>query len=145
MYLLKSGSITRGHGATVGTGIPGIPGIPGITGMPGILEEVGDTEEHPQFFIAFPQPPHLFLHPQLFIAFPQLLHLFPHPHLDLDIPHLSHCRESLKPSSLEAPPTRTRRPSFSKPTRYRKPIAKSKAATPINTMWNLVNFITYLT
>jgi hypothetical protein len=114
--------------------------------MPGILD---DAEEHPHFAIAFPQPPHFFPHPQLLALFPQPLHALPHPHLDLVIPHLSHSRESLNPSSLKLPPTRTSRPSFSKPVRYRKPtadiLAIIKAAMPINTMWNLLNFITYLT
>ena len=93
IYLLRSGSITRGHGATGAHFDPDDPDDP-------------DDPEHPQLDLGFP---HL-LHPE-----PEeepeeeLLH----PHIGFGRLHLLQGRASEKPSFPDEslPPTRTRSPS----------------------------------
>jgi hypothetical protein len=106
IYLLKSGSITRGHGATGAHFDPDDPDDPDDPG-----------------------------HPHLSLDFPHDLQLpsdFLHPHIDFGKLHLLQGRASEKPSF--EPPTRTRSPS--ELALYMKPAIPAEASIiatiPIN-------------
>jgi hypothetical protein len=88
IYLLKSGSITRGQGAT-------------------------GAQDEPPLLPLLPLLPLPLPHPQSDLRFPHESQFFLHPHIAFCIPHLLQDRVPENPSSLDDPPTRTRSPSIS--------------------------------
>ncbi len=137
--MLKSGSITRGHGATTPYFEADEEPEPDPDPDPD-----PDPEGQPQLGLGFPHELQLLfnlLHPQLELGFPHELQMslgFLHPHIGFGRLHLLQGRASEKPSF--EPPTRTRRPSIYpiKRSRHMKPTTPAEARTivtiPINTM-----------